>query len=132
MARLSIIDTSPCGHQPMTNKDNTIWLVYNGETYNFRELRKQTEDRGYRFNSTSDTEVILHLYEEYGDDCVLRLQGMFAFALYDSRNQEHPRTFIARDPIGIKPLLFAHPGINIHLCLRDERPVSQRIHSTAY
>jgi len=107
MARLSIIDTSPCGHQPMSNPDKTIWIVYNGETYNFREERERLEELGHTFHSASDTEVILHLYEQYGDDCVLRMQGMFAFAIYDIRDREKPRLFIARDPLGIKPLLYA-------------------------
>ena len=107
MARLSIIDTSRCGHQPMSNDTETVWIVYNGETYNFPELRRSLEDRGYKFHSTSDTEVILHLYEEFGDECVTRMRGMFAFAIFDARDPKKPRLLIARDPVGIKPLLYS-------------------------
>ena len=110
MARLSIIDTSPCGHQPMSNPEKTIWIVYNGETYNFKEKRKHLEGLGYHFHSTSDTEVILHLYEQYGDDCVLQMQGIFAFAIYDLRNRLNPRLILARDPLGVKPLLYLKSG----------------------
>ncbi len=110
MARLSIIDTSPCGHQPMSNPEKTIWIVYNGETYNFREKRRHLEGLGYQFRSTSDTEVILHLYEQYGDDCVLQMQGIFAFAIYDLREKENPRLILARDLLGVKPLLYTKSG----------------------
>jgi len=106
MARLSIIDTSPSGHQPMSNPEKTIWIVYNGETYNFREKRQHLEELGHHFHSASDTEVILHLYEQYGDNCVLQMQGIFAFAIYDLRDKKNPRLILARDPLGIKPLLY--------------------------
>jgi asparagine synthase (glutamine-hydrolysing) len=106
MARLSIIDVSLCGHQPMVNDDKTILIVYNGETYNFSELRRELEAGGCHFHSASDTEVVLHLYERYGDNCVLRMQGMFAFAVWDIRDKENPRLLIARDPLGIKPVLY--------------------------
>ena len=110
MARLSIIDTSLCGHQPMSNPEKTIWIVYNGETYNFKEKRKHLEELGYHFRSTSDTEVILHLYEHYGNDCVLQMQGIFAFAIYDLRNRQYPRLILARDSLGVKPLLYVKSG----------------------
>jgi asparagine synthase (glutamine-hydrolysing) len=104
--RLSIIDLST-GDQPMCNEDGTIWLVYNGEIYNFPALRADLEARGHRFKSSSDTEVIVHLYEELGQDCVKQLQGMFAFALWDERKQH---LFLARDRVGIKPLYYVNNG----------------------
>ena len=110
MARLSIIDTSPSGHQPMSNQEKTIWIVYNGETYNFKEKRKHLEELGHHFHSTSDTEVILRLLQQYGDDCVLQMQGIFAFAIYDLRNRNYPRLILARDPLGVKPLLYVKSG----------------------
>ncbi len=100
--RLSIIDLST-GQQPMSNARQDLWLVYNGEIYNFRELRQDLEKRGYRFNTTSDTEVLIHLYDEYGTACVNELRGMFAFAIWDVRRQ---RLFLARDRIGQKPLFY--------------------------
>ena len=102
MRRLSIVDLQT-GDQPMTNEGKTIWLVYNGEIYNHEELRAQLIARGHRFRSRSDTETIVHLYEEYGDDCVNHLRGMFAFALWDTRKQ---RLFVARDRLGIKPFYY--------------------------
>ena len=104
--RLSIIDLSS-GGQPITNEDGTIWIVYNGEIYNFRELREDLVKRGHTFRTTSDTEVIVHLYEEYGVECLGRLKGMFAFALWDDRQK---LLFCARDRIGIKPFYFANTG----------------------
>ena len=105
--RLSIIDLET-GHQPIHNEDKTIWIVFNGEIYNFRDLREALEKKGHIFYTKSDTEVILHLYEEYGRDCVQRLNGMFAFAIWDSREE---RLFLARDRIGIKPLFYVeHKG----------------------
>jgi asparagine synthase (glutamine-hydrolysing) len=101
--RLSIIDLSPRGHQPMCDKSRRIWLVYNGEIYNFREIRQDLKGLGYHFLSASDTEVIIHAYHEWGTDCIHRFNGMFALALYDSRNQ---RVWIARDRYGIKPLYY--------------------------
>ncbi len=104
MRRLSIIDLKT-GQQPVSNEDATLWLVYNGEIYNHQELRPHLEERGHRYRSRSDTETIVHLYEEYGRDCVQHLRGMFAFALWDTR---HRRLFIARDRLGIKPLYYLH------------------------
>ena len=100
--RLSIIDVGG-GAQPMANEDETVWIVFNGEIYNFQVLREDLVSRGHRFRSHSDTEVIIHLYEEFGDDCVHRLRGMFAFGIWDSRRQ---RLFVARDRVGIKPLYY--------------------------
>jgi asparagine synthase (glutamine-hydrolysing) len=102
--RLSIIDLST-GDQPMANEDGSIWLVFNGEIYNYQELREQLLAKGHVFKSRSDTEVIIHAYEEFGEDCVSRLRGMFAFALWDSKRR---RLFIARDRVGIKPLYYFH------------------------
>src|SRR5262245_36408727 len=99
--RLSILDLSPAGHQPMSNDDSTAVITYNGEVYNFRELRKELEAQNVSFRSQSDTEVILKAYEAWGEKCVLRFNGMFAFALWDSKRK---RLFCARDRFGIKPL----------------------------
>ncbi|HWP56507.1 MAG TPA: asparagine synthase (glutamine-hydrolyzing) [Candidatus Acidoferrales bacterium] len=101
--RLSVIDLSPAARQPMANEDQTVWITYNGEIYNFQALRSELEQRGYRFRSHSDTEVILRLYESGGIDCLQKLNGMFAFALWDRRQKT---LFLARDRIGEKPLHF--------------------------
>jgi len=106
MRRLSIIDLSG-GHQPIHNEDKSIWIVYNGEIYNFPELRKELEARGHQFYTHSDTEIIVHLYEEMGADCVRKLRGMFGIALYDERKQS---LLLARDRIGKKPLHYALSG----------------------
>jgi asparagine synthase (glutamine-hydrolysing) len=103
--RLSIIDLSPAGHQPMSNEDGRIWIVYNGEAYNYRELRAQLKREGHVFKSNTDAEVFIHLYESYGLRCVEFLNGMFAFAIYD---QDKKRLFLARDRYGIKPLYYWH------------------------
>jgi asparagine synthase (glutamine-hydrolysing) len=100
--RLSIIDLNT-GGQPMTNEDETVWIVFNGEIYNFSELRERLLTKGHVFRSHSDTEVILHAYEEFGPDCVKELRGMFAFAIWDTKRK---RLFVARDRVGIKPLYF--------------------------
>jgi len=100
MRRLSIIDLAG-GHQPISNADDTLWVVCNGEIYNFRELRADLEGRGYRFKTASDTETLLHLYAEHGDEFVHRLNGMYAFALWDARRR---RLLIGRDRLGVKPL----------------------------
>lgn len=105
--RLSIIDLSESGAQPMTNEDGTIWLTFNGEIYNFRELREELIQAGHRFRSKTDSEVIVHAYEEWGDDCVKRLSGIFAFGIFDSRRA---RMLLARDPLGVKPL-YVYEGV---------------------
>jgi asparagine synthase (glutamine-hydrolysing) len=102
-ARLSIIDIEG-GHQPIHNEDGTIHVTYNGEIYNFQELRTQLETRGHRFYTRSDTEVIVHTYEEYGESFAARLNGMFAIAIWDSKNR---KLLLARDRMGIKPLYYS-------------------------
>ncbi|MDD2696643.1 MAG: asparagine synthase (glutamine-hydrolyzing) [Candidatus Pacebacteria bacterium] len=101
--RLSIIDLSSAGHQPMANEDKTVWIVYNGEIYNHVELRKELVQKGYEFKSHSDTEVILHLYEKEGENCLQKLNGMFAFLIWDKRKR---KIFAARDRLGIKPFYY--------------------------
>lgn len=103
MRRLSIIDVAG-GHQPIYNEDRTKVIVYNGEVYNYRELRRELEARGHRFDTNSDTETILHAFEEYGPECVHRFNGMFAFAIWDGVKKE---LFLARDRLGIKPIFYA-------------------------
>src|SRR5439155_11810122 len=98
--RLRIIDVAG-GDQPIANEDGSCLIVFNGEIYNFRELRTVLESRGHRFRTATDTEVILHAYEEWGEECPRRLRGMFAFAIWNEREQE---LFLARDRLGIKPL----------------------------
>jgi len=105
--RLSIIDLKS-GHQPMSNKDGTVWIVFNGEIYNYKELRKELLAKGYAFTTNSDTEVIIHMYEDAEEECVQRLSGMFSFAIWDERKQT---LLVARDRLGIKPLYFVNsPG----------------------
>ena len=152
MRRLSIIDLHT-GEQPIPNEDRTLWIVFNGEIYNYRLLRQELEAKGHRFRTTSDTEVIVHLYQELGVDCVGRLEGMFAFAIWDSRQDS---VMLARDRIGIKPLYYAeipdglifgselktllsHPGISrdvsveaiaeyfTHLCVPGDLSIYQAI-----
>ncbi|HEX8087359.1 MAG TPA: asparagine synthase (glutamine-hydrolyzing) [Blastocatellia bacterium] len=106
MRRLSIIDLFT-GHQPISNEDGSIWVVFNGEIYNFRHLREGLIARGHDLRTNTDTEVIVHLYEEEGEACVGQLRGMFAFAIWDSRDR---KLFIARDRVGIKPLHYWHAG----------------------
>jgi asparagine synthase (glutamine-hydrolysing) len=100
--RLSIIDLAT-GHQPLSNEDGTMWIVFNGEIYNYQELRDFLRAKGHIFKTQTDTEVIVHLYEEFGTDCVSKLRGMFAFAIWDGRNES---LFLARDRVGIKPLYY--------------------------
>jgi asparagine synthase (glutamine-hydrolysing) len=102
--RLSIIDLDR-GRQPLANEDETVWIVFNGEIYNFPELRRTLESVGHRFKTSTDTEVIVHLYEEHGTACVRHLRGMFAFAIWDQRRR---RLFLARDHVGQKPLFYYH------------------------
>src|SRR5271156_1644583 len=101
--RLSIIDLAG-GHQPLSNEDGTVWVMLNGEIYNYPELRRELLDRGHRFSTHSDTETIVHLYEECGTECFARLRGMFAIALWDSRRRQ---LVLARDRVGKKPLYYA-------------------------
>jgi asparagine synthase (glutamine-hydrolysing) len=107
--RLAIIDRSMGGHQPMSNADGSVWIIYNGEAYNFHEEREWLKKRGHRFSTASDTEVVLRLYEEHGQKFLGRLRGMFALAIYD-RRPPRPRLLLARDPFGIKPLLYSQIG----------------------
>lgn len=102
-SRLSIIDLSEAGHQPMQNADGSIRITYNGEIYNFLDLKKDLEKKGYKFRSKTDTEVILYLYQEYGEECLKYLRGMFAFAIWDANNKQ---LFIARDRLGKKPIKY--------------------------
>jgi asparagine synthase (glutamine-hydrolysing) len=105
--RLSIIDLSSAGHQPMTNEDGTIWLTYNGEVYNHRDVREPLEASGHTYRSQTDSETIIHAYEEWGDACVDRFRGMFAFAIWDGPRR---RLLLARDRLGVKPLYYAVVG----------------------
>lgn len=131
--RLAIVDLSPTGHQPMSNEDGSVWITYNGEIYNHPTLRPQLEARGHRYRGTSDTETILHLYEEYGRDCVTHLRGMFAFALWDERQQT---LLLARDRFGKKPLVYAQTAdglvfaSELKALLQDEQ-VSREIDEVA-
>src|ERR1700682_327728 len=113
MRRRSIIDL-PGGHQPVFNETGNVAVVFNGEIYNFRQLRGTLERRGHVFRTNSDTEAIVHAYEEWGEECVRELRGMFAFAIWDARScgisgeaARHARIFLARDRLGIKPLYYA-------------------------
>jgi asparagine synthase (glutamine-hydrolysing) len=109
--RLSIIDLSEAGHMPMPNEDGRLWITYNGEVYNFRELRHELEDQGHRFRSNTDTEVLIHGYEEWGVSLLPKLNGMFAFALLDLRkSSSRPIVLLARDRLGIKPLYYVMAG----------------------
>ncbi len=101
--RLSIIDVAG-GHQPISNEDGTLWVMLNGEIYNYPELRRELEAKGHHFATHSDTETIVHLYEEYGEGCIAKLHGMFAIALWDAPRR---RLLLARDRVGKKPLFYA-------------------------
>jgi len=104
--RLSIIDVAG-GHQPMTNEDGSLWITFNGEIFNYLEIREWLEPRGHRFATRSDTEVILHLYEEKGEECVHDLNGQWAFAIWDTRRQ---KLFLSRDRVGVRPVYYASVG----------------------
>src|SRR5262245_51226964 len=120
--RLAIVDLSPLGHQPMLTGDGRFAITFNGEIYNFWELRRELEGRGHAFRATSDTEVLLHGYREWGLSLLDRLRGMFAFALYDAEKRE---TLLARDPLGIKPLYVADDGRRI--CFTSEVQALRRV-----
>ena len=98
--RLSIVDVA-LGHQPLSNEDGSVWIAYNGEVYNHAELRRELEAAGHRYRTASDTETLVHAYEQWGPAFVRRLHGMFALAIWD---RAHRRLFVARDHVGIKPL----------------------------
>lgn len=130
--RLSIIDLEG-GHQPMCNEDGTVWIVFNGEIYNYPELRKELLQRGHEFRSKSDTEAIIHLYEDVGEECFSRLRGMFALAIWDQRNK---KLVLARDRIGIKPLFYGVGRGAIVFgselkCVRESRQISLQPEPTA-
>lgn len=108
-ARLSILDLSAAGHMPMSTPDQKLWITYNGEIYNFRQLRRELEAKGHQFRSNTDTEVVLRLYQQEGPDCVKRLDGMFAFGIVDLR-ESAPTLFLARDHFGVKPLYYIRQG----------------------
>ncbi len=101
--RLTVIDLSPAGHQPMSNRSKDVWITYNGEIYNYRQLRDELIQIGYEFSSSSDTEVVVHAYEEWGIECVKKFNGMFAFAVWDNREKT---LWLARDRHGVKPLYY--------------------------
>src|SRR5262249_892313 len=105
--RLSIIDLSDDGRQPLSNENGSVWITFNGEIYNYRDLRTELTAAGHRFRTHTDTEVIVHLYEEYGTDCLARLRGMFAFAIWDRQRRT---LFAARDRFGQKPFYYAVRG----------------------
>ncbi len=102
--RLSIIDLAG-GHQPLSNEDGTVWVIYNGEIYNFKELKSELESLGHQFKTRSDTEVIAHAYEEYREECFKRFNGMFAIGIWDELNH---RLILARDRLGKKPLYYTY------------------------
>src|SRR6266550_548040 len=104
--RLSIVDLAG-GHQPLSNENGAVWITYNGEIYNHRDVRAELEAAGHAYRTRSDTETIVHAYEEWGDDCVHRFRGMFAFALWDAGAR---RLLLARDRLGVKPLYWARAG----------------------
>jgi asparagine synthase (glutamine-hydrolysing) len=118
--RLSIVDLSSAGHQPMCNEDGTVWLVFNGEIYNYVELAADLERRGHRFRSHTDSEVIIHLYEEFGSECLKHLNGMFAFVIWDAKRRT---LFGARDRIGIKPFFYHMRDGAQFLCASEAKAI---------
>jgi asparagine synthase (glutamine-hydrolysing) len=108
--RLSIIDLSSAGHMPMSTPSGKLWITYNGEIYNYHEIRKQLQDCGYSFRSNTDTEVVLYAYEKWGTDCLLKFNGMYAITIWD---EEKKNLFLARDRLGIKPLYYYYDGTKI-------------------
>src|SRR6266536_164998 len=110
--RLAILDLSPDGHMPMSNEDGSVWITYNGEIYNFAGLRRELKRKGHCFRSHTDTEAIVHLYEEYGVECFNRLNGMFGLAICDLRGRS-PKLLLARDHFGIKPLYYSDRGAQL-------------------
>ena len=108
--RLSIIDLTSAGHQPMVSADGRLVITFNGEIYNFRELRRSLESKGRQFHSATDTETILHAYDEYGVECLSLLEGMYSFALWDHQDR---KLLLARDHLGIKPLFYHLNGDGI-------------------
>jgi asparagine synthase (glutamine-hydrolysing) len=132
--RLSIIDLSPRGKQPMSNEDGTVWIVFNGEIYNYKSLQEKLKERGHTFKSNTDTETIIHLYEDKGIDAVHDLEGMFAFALWD---EIKGKLFLVRDRIGIKPIYFTRVnhkllfGSEIKAILADPQ-VPRRVNEEAF
>ena len=115
--RLAIIDLSDDGLQPMTNEDKTLWLLFNGEIYNYIELRDELVNKGHRFHSRSDTEVILHAYEEWGTGCLQRFNGMWAFALWDEKSQQ---TLLCTGPVRDKTVLLYGDRWIFPFCFRDQ------------
>jgi asparagine synthase (glutamine-hydrolysing) len=121
--RLSIIDLHS-GHQPVCNEDGSVWIVFNGEIYNYQELRRDLQRNGHTFRTNGDTETIVHLYEDLGPRCVERLRGMFAFAIWDTRRRE---VLLARDRLGIKPLYYAERNGEL-LFSSELKPILQLPH----
>ena len=125
--RLSIIDLSAAGHQPMHGCDKRNWLVFNGEIYNHAELRVGLEQRGHKYSSRTDSETILHLYEERGLDFVHEIEGDYAIALWDA---DRERLVLVRDRVGVKPLYYFFDRWSLHLCFRDQgNPATSGSHS---
>ncbi len=118
MRRLSIIDLNT-GHQPISNEDGSVWVVFNGEIYNYRELRQDLISRGHRFKTNSDTETLIHLYEEFGPEGVSKLRGMFAYAIWDSRKR---LLFSGARPVRKEAALLCRPSLRPHLRQRIEMP----------
>ena len=121
--RLSIIDLSRAGHMPMSDAEENLWIVYNGETYNFQTLREELVGCGHEFRSKTDTEVVLHAFKQWGEECFARLAGMFAFAIYDRRNDS---VTLARDRFGKKPLYYTSDRQACTVRFGDEGPHAGR------